>query len=80
MSLPKEWEPTGHQAESGQAWVYQVRRRGDRSGSLFALKRLKNPRRRARFAREIEAMERLRADHAVAVPDVVDSDLDAQQP
>lgn len=81
MSLPEGWEPAGQQMESGQAWVYQVRRhRDESSGLLFALKRLKNPNRRERFAREIEAMERLRSEHAVSVPEIVERDLDAQRP
>ena len=80
MTLPEGWQSTGLTEESGQAWVYQVHRRGDTSDSRFALKRLKNPDRRQRFAREVAAMDRLRREHAVAVPDVIEQDLPAQRP
>lgn len=81
MSLPDGWHGAGIIHESGQAWVYQVRRRDDsEDGPLFALKRLKNPSRRERFAREVAAMERLRRDRGVAVPDVIERDLHAERP
>jgi serine/threonine protein kinase len=66
------------QIESGQAWLYQARRRGD-TEQLFALKRLKNQARAARFAREARTMVSLR-DRGVSVPEIVDSDLDADRP
>ncbi len=49
MSLPEGWVMAGWQAESGQAWIYRVRRQGQAGDFLYALKRLKNPTRRERF-------------------------------
>lgn len=81
MSLPEGWRSAGVTYESGQAWVYQVSRGDDPGdGRLFALKRLKNPNRRERFAREVAAMERLRRDRGVAVPDVTERDLNTARP
>src|SRR3954451_17477503 len=76
--LPDGWEPAGPVTESGQAWVYQVRRTA-RSG-FFALKRLKNPRRRGRFVREVETMSRLRADGLTCLPEIVERDLADERP
>jgi len=80
MSLPEGWKATGWQAESGQAWVYRVQRRGAADGRLYALKRLKNPGRKARFVREVTAMSRLRTERGVAVPEIVADDLQAERP
>jgi serine/threonine protein kinase len=80
VSLPQGWIATGRQAESGQAWVYQVRRHDEPGGQLYALKRLKNPNRKARFVRETEAMDRLRREHGAAVPEIVAHDLEAERP
>ena len=80
MSLPEGWVIASWQAESGQAWVYRVHRLGEVSGRLYALKRLKNPRRRERFRREVEAMRRLRNEHGVAVPEIVAADLEVERP
>src|SRR4051794_24118854 len=74
MALPKGWQSAGWQTESGQAWVTRVRRDGGDSRE-YAMKRLKNPSRRDRFRREVEAMQRLHAGGA-AIPDVVASDLE----
>jgi aminoglycoside phosphotransferase len=76
--LPNGWHATGLQIESGQAWLSQVRREGQDEG-LFALKRLKNPTRAARFAREANTMIALRG-RGVSVPQIVDSDLQADRP
>jgi len=82
MALPTGWRvvlgTTPH--ESGQSFVYQVRRRGDES--IFALKRLKNTRRRERrerFAREVAEMIRLH-DAGLALPPVVAHDLEGKGP
>jgi tRNA A-37 threonylcarbamoyl transferase component Bud32 len=64
-------------AESGQAWVYRVRR-SDVQG-IFALKRLKNTKRRARFEREVQTMDRL-ASSGLPVPAIVASDLTTDRP
>lgn len=76
--LPVGWKPTGLAKESGQAWVYEVRRVG--GPATFALKRLKNPRRRHRFVREVETMARVRAEGLLCLPEVVAQDLDDQRP
>lgn len=77
MSLPPGWKLVGPLIESGQAHVYCV------SHPEFelpcALKRLKNPRRAERFAREVRVMTGL-AQAGAAVPAVVASDLDARKP
>ncbi|SEF14413.1 serine/threonine protein kinase [Jiangella alba] len=80
MGLPKHWPRVAGGAlnESGQAWVYEVSRRGE-AGRSYALKRLKNPARRERFRREVETMARL-ADHALPVPPIVDQDLAIERP
>lgn len=80
MSLPQGWVIDGTQIESGQCWVYPVRRAGHREGPLYALKRLKNPRRKERFAREVEAMSTLREEHNVAVAEIVEHDLATDRP
>jgi serine/threonine protein kinase len=76
--LPQGWQGTGLQVESGQSWLYQARRDGDTSG-LYAIKRLKNPRRAARFAREAETMVTLH-ERGVSVPQIVASDLGCDRP
>jgi tRNA A-37 threonylcarbamoyl transferase component Bud32 len=80
MSLPRGWESTDWATESGQAWVYRVRQQADASARLYALKRLKNPNRRERFAREVRTMERLVLEHNVAVPPIVARDLEVDRP
>lgn len=77
MSLPTGWRFEGTQIESGQAHVYCA------SHPQFefrcALKRLKNPNRAERFAREVRVMTSLEKAGA-AVPTVVASDLNADKP
>ena len=77
MSLPTGWRFEGTQIESGQANVYCA------SHPQFefrcALKRLKNPSRAERFAREVRVMTDL-AQAGAAVPTVVASDLNADKP
>lgn len=80
MSLPEGWAIAGWQAESGQAWIYRVQRVGEVGGRQYALKRLKNPMRRERFVREVEAMRRLHGEHGAAVPEIMAADLEAERP
>jgi serine/threonine protein kinase len=74
--LPSGWQRDDPEwiCESGQAWVYRVRRAGDQR--RYALKRLKNLTRRDRFAREIRAMIALRQQGLTAIPEVVEHDLE----
>ncbi len=76
--LPSPWRALADVRESGQAWVYRVGRDG--SEGDFALKRLKNPRRRARFTREVRVMERLLSTGCKAIPPIVASDLETERP
>jgi serine/threonine protein kinase len=78
VALPRRWQATGWQTESGQAWLHQVATSDD--GDLHALKRLKNANRSDRFRREVETMIRLRDEHGAMVPSVVDADLDDEHP
>ena len=74
MSLPQPWSATSlPPIESGQATVHQVTRAGDHT--LYALKRLKNPRRAGRFAREVAVMAALHAAGA-RVPVLIASGVD----
>ena len=61
------WEVVRSLAEGGQAHTFLVRDLRDGSTS-WVLKRLKNPDRRGRFEREIQALTRLKSAH---VPQVV---------
>jgi serine/threonine protein kinase len=76
MALPKGWAaaPGGQHIESGQAHVFEVVRDGD--SRRFALKRLKNPARSERFAREVAAMKQLEAAGIRIVPPVLDHGAD----
>ena len=78
MALPRGWHSTGETHQSGQAWVYRVNRRND--PREYALKRLKNPGRRNRFVREVETMTRLRAAGLAVVPEIVEAELEGDQP
>ncbi|WP_112135208.1 serine/threonine protein kinase [Glycomyces dulcitolivorans] len=80
--FPPGWEkvPGTDPPNSGQGFVYQVRRIG--SSEKFALKRLRNPdnpRRSERFSREVAAMKELYG-LGVPVPKVEADDLDADKP
>jgi tRNA A-37 threonylcarbamoyl transferase component Bud32 len=79
VTLPGGWQviPDSKPFESGQSWVYQVRKAGD--PAVYALKRLKNPDRRRRFAREVREMIRLH-QQGLALPPVLDSDLEIERP
>jgi len=79
MALPSPWRQVGGSAvsESGQAWVYQVR--ADDAERTFALKRLKNLKRRDRFEREVQTMQEL-ANSGLPVPAIVSSDLRCERP
>ena len=80
MTLPTGWRAAGPQFESGQAWVFCVRRDASSNGLLYGLKRLKNPHRRERFVREVAAMDKLRREHGASVPEIIDSDLGVERP
>lgn len=69
--IPKPWKTDGTQREGGQAWVSKVTRSGD--DSAYALKRLKNPQRAARFHREIEILKQLEVEQLAGFPRVIDS-------
>lgn len=73
MSLPPGWtaDPFEMVRESGQAWVHPVVRANSDDSRRFALKRLKNPRRRTRFDQEVTVMREL-ANRGLAVVDVID--------
>jgi serine/threonine protein kinase len=78
-ALPSPWRHHGDNVqprESGQAFVFKVCRPDDTAS--YALKRLKNADRRARFEREIEAMRAVNADGLDIVPTVVDAGVDSK--
>src|ERR1700730_6301643 len=77
-ALPSPWRrhDDNVQHESGQAHVFEVRRPNDTAS--YALKRLKNTDRRARFQREVDAMRQVRASGLAIVPAVVDTGVDSR--
>lgn len=80
MAIPKRWSAALDAAkptEGGQAYVFPVTRADD--DALYALKCLKNPKRRERFSREVSTMVQLRAE-GLPVPEVIDSDLEDEHP
>jgi serine/threonine protein kinase len=77
MALPDSWKPDGDRIDSGQAEVFPVRRYDD--SHRYALKRLKNPARAARFEREVAVMQELH-DAGLAVPEVVERGLAGNRP
>jgi serine/threonine protein kinase len=72
VPLPRHWSPDGfrERIDSGQAEVFPVRRAAADDG-LYALKRLKNPARSARFIREIAVMRELHTS-GLSVPEIVE--------
>jgi serine/threonine protein kinase len=73
--VPKEklfggrWKVLGSLKEGGQSWVYRaIDTKGEFEG-VFALKRLKNKDRVARFRTEIEILRRLQDPHIVKLVD-----------
>jgi serine/threonine protein kinase len=74
VALPKQWSPDDacERIDSGQAEVFPVRRAAD--GGLYALKRLKNPARSARFIREIAVMRKLHTA-GLSVPEIVEDGI-----
>lgn len=63
------WKVIGNLKEGGQSWVYRVT---DAEGKLegeFALKRLKNKGRAARFRNEVDILRRLQDPHIVKLVD-----------
>lgn len=78
MALPNGWRAVGDALESGQAWVYPAVR--ESTAEKCALKMLKNPRRRDRFVREVEAMQSLRDVGCECIPPIVALDLSASRP
>src|SRR5436190_640783 len=81
MALPDGWRLAGQcrQPEHGQAQVFEVEHR-DRPGIICALKRLKDPGRRARFEREISTMKELRDKGVFVIPEIVAKDLAPEHP
>jgi serine/threonine protein kinase len=76
MALPSGWKPAldGWSRTGGQGNVYAVHRAG--SEKVYALKRLVNTNRAARFETEIAAMRQLADADPPIVPTVVDSGVD----
>ena len=76
--LPSPWQHhrDNVQLESGQAHLFKVCRSDDTGD--YALKRLKNVKRVARFEREIDAMRQLNASGLAIVPTVLDAGVDPQ--
>jgi serine/threonine protein kinase len=66
VALPAGWVRDGDSIESGQAWVYPVLRAGDEAPRRYALKILKNVKRRDRFEREIDVLVQLHAKGPVS--------------
>ncbi len=62
--------------KTGQGDVFKVRRPVD--DGTYALKRLKNPKRSARFQREVEAMKAMSETDIGIVPPVIDSNVDSK--
>lgn len=72
--LPPPWKPHEDSIQinnTGQGDLFKVRRPDD--DASYALKRLKNPARSARFKREVDAMRKLSASDIGIVPVVVES-------
>lgn len=63
--------------EGGQAWTYLVRDLRGAGDTLYVLKRLKNPKRAARFRNEVEAIRNISDPHVVRL---IDFDVDAAAP
>jgi len=83
MPLPTKWRPANHKLdrESGQAWIFHVKpASAGYPNAVFALKRLKNPSRKARFVRELAVMTALHDMGIQVVPAIFDSDLDTINP
>jgi serine/threonine protein kinase len=80
VALPQGWQYDGTRRErtSGQATVFPVLRTGDQH--RYALKRLSNPKRRARFQREVQTMVQLRDRGVTVIPEVITHDLDTEKP
>jgi serine/threonine protein kinase len=80
VALPQGWQldRTRTERTSGQATVFPVLRR--RNQRRYALKRLSNPRRRARFQREVQTMMRLRDQGVTVIPEVIAHDLETEKP
>jgi serine/threonine protein kinase len=57
--MPKGWKIVKSLPEGGQGWTYLVKRRTGADQGLYALKRLKNRERLARFQKEIDALKKL---------------------
>ena len=71
MALPRGWQldRTRPERVSGQATVFPVLRSGDER--QYALKRLSNPKQRARFQREVETMMQLRNRGITVITEVI---------
>ena len=76
MALPKGWCSVGEPIESGQAVVFKAQRHGD--DATYALKRLKNPKRKERFCREVQVM--LAISDYCPIPPILFHDLSTERP
>jgi serine/threonine protein kinase len=77
--MPRPWNivPGAVPGAGGQGDVFPVRRPDD--DRRYALKRLKNPARAGRFAREVHLMDHLNRDGLPCVPPVVEQGQDARR-
>jgi len=57
--VTKGWKIVDSLPEGGQGWTYRARRSAGPDQGMYVLKRLKNPKRLARFQKEIEALKKL---------------------
>jgi len=75
-SYDRRWRIVEDIDQGGQAHVFKVVDRSDSSGTVFALKRMKNPKRKGRFDQEIGALKLL--THP-AIPKIVDHSVPSDE-
>jgi serine/threonine protein kinase len=73
-----KWEWVRDLDEGGQGHAFVVKQKGMDSEKLYVLKRLKNPRRTGRFAREIKACMTLQHENILKIEDF--GDLPGKEP
>lgn len=76
----ERWETVGQLGQGGQSEVFKVRDLYDLNAPFAALKRVKNPKRHARFASEVEAIKRLDHPHIIKLLDHSALDPEASAP
>ncbi|TCW64260.1 serine/threonine-protein kinase [Burkholderia sp. SRS-25] len=76
----ERWETVGQLGQGGQSEVFKVRDLYNLDAPFAALKRVKNPKRHARFATEVEAIKRLDHPHIIKLLDHSALDHDASGP